>query len=151
MTNSYTHRFKVNASLSSVAAFHQDPASMGAITPPPIRVELHRAPTPLSSGSNMDFTLWFGPFPIHWSARIEEVSEAGFTDRQLGGPFAAWVHRHSFERIDDTTTEVIDQITLQVKPHLLWGAIGLGFKLGLPVLFAYRGWKTRRRLEKGAG
>lgn len=122
---------------------------MGAITPPPIRVRVHRAPTPLSNGSQMDFTLWFGFIPIHWSARIEEVSETGFSDRLLSGPFAEWVHRHGFDRIDDETTQVTDQVTLKLKKHLLWGAVGLGFMLGLPVLFAYRGWKTRRLLEQG--
>ncbi len=123
---------------------------MGAITPPPIRVQLHRAPPALLSGDDeMDFTLWFGPLPIHWVARIEDVSESGFTDRQLSGPFSKWVHRHSFVRIDDRTTEVIDHITLRLKPHPFWGLIGLGFWLGLPALFAYRAWKTSRLLGKG--
>jgi ligand-binding SRPBCC domain-containing protein len=77
------------------------------------------------------------------------VSESGFTDRQLRGPFAEWVHRHSFAQVDEHTTDVIDQVSLRLKPHLVWGAIGLGFRLGMPVLFAYRAWKTRRLLEKG--
>lgn len=146
----YHHRFRVKAPLSSVAAFHQQQASLASITPPPIRVELHRIPEPFASGGVMDFTLWFGPLPIHWEASIEDVSEAGFTDRQLNGPFSKWIHRHSFVRLDDETTEVVDQVTLQLKPHLLWGAVGLGFMLGLPFLFAFRGWKTRRLLEKGS-
>jgi ligand-binding SRPBCC domain-containing protein len=145
----YQHHFRVKGPLASVAAFHQQATSMGEITPPPIRVVLHRAPALLTSGSKMEFTLWFGPLPIRWVARIEEVSEDGFTDRQLNGPFSEWVHRHTFMKVDDQTTEVIDQIHLQLKTHLLWGAVGLGFVLGLPVLFAYRGWKTRRLLERG--
>ncbi len=149
--NEYLHRFRVNAPLSSVAAFHQQPASMGAITPPPIRAELQRAPVSLSNGGAMDFTLWFGPLPIRWSACIEDVSEAGFTDRQISGPFSQWVHRHSFLALDERTTEVTDQISLRLKSHLLWGPVGLGFRLGMPLLFAYRAWKTRRLLERGAG
>jgi ligand-binding SRPBCC domain-containing protein len=123
---------------------------MAAITPPPIRVHLQRVPTTLSGGGEMEFTLWFGPLPIHWAARIEDVSESGFTDCLLAGPFAQWVHRHSFVRVDDHTTEVIDQISLQLKPHPYWGPVGLGFRIGLPALFAYRAWKTRRLLEKGS-
>jgi ligand-binding SRPBCC domain-containing protein len=87
---------------------------------------------------------------MHWAASIEEVSESGFTDRQLSGPFSKWVHRHSFTQVDDRTTEVIDQISLELKPHPFWGLVGLCFLLGLPVLFAYRAWKTRRLLEKGS-
>jgi ligand-binding SRPBCC domain-containing protein len=146
----YLHRFRIKAPLPSVAAFHRQHTSMGAITPPPIRVELQRVPARMSNGGAMDFTLWFGPLPVHWAASIEEVSESGFTDRQLSGPFSKWVHRHSFIRVDDHTTEVIDQISLRLKAHPVWGPIGLGFLLGLPALFAYRAWKTRRLLEKGA-
>lgn len=145
----YLHRFRVAAPLAEVASFHQNYASMSAITPPPIRVELHRLPA-TSSGGEMDFTLWFGPLPIRWVAQIEDGSDTGFTDRQLRGPFAAWVHRHTFVAVDVHTTDVIDQIALRLKPHFLWGPIGLGFRLGLPVLFAYRGWRTRRLLEKGS-
>jgi ligand-binding SRPBCC domain-containing protein len=142
------HHFQVKAPLSRVAAFHQQPGSMAAITPPPIRVELHRTPDTLSGDGEMSFTLWFGPLPIHWTASIEEVSDAGFTDRQVSGPFAEWVHRHTFVRVDEDTTEVIDQITLRLKAHPVWGPVGLGFLLSLPLLFAYRGWKTRRLLER---
>lgn len=146
----YIHRFLIAAPQNEVAAFHQQSASMGLITPPPIRVQLHKAPKELSLEGEMDFTLWFGPWPIHWLASIEAVSESGFTDRQLKGPFAEWVHRHSFVKVNDHLTEVIDQITLRLKPHFIWGSIGLGFWLGLPVLFAYRGWKTRRLIEQGS-
>ena len=145
----YNHRFPVKAPLAEVAAFHQQPASMGAITPPPMRVEVQHAPDTLASGGEMAFTLWFGPLPIHWIAWIENVSDVGFSDRQVSGPFTEWVHRHSFAQVDDQTTEVIDEISIQLKPNLFWGLVGLGFVFGLPVLFAYRGWKTRRLLEKG--
>ena len=146
----YIHRFRVKAPLFHVVAFHGQSASMGAITPPPIRVELRRAPVTLSSGSEMDFTLWLGPLTIGWAALIEGMSESGFTDRQLSGPFSEWVHRHAFVRVDDQTTEVIDRISLRLKLHPWWGPVGLGFLLGLPVLFAYRSRATRRLLEKGS-
>lgn len=144
----YTHRFTVKAPLSSVAAFHQEPDSLGAITPPPVRVKLLYAPEPLSRGGEMAFNLCLGPLRIKWVAYLEDSSQAGFTDRQLSGPFAEWVHRHSFVRLDAQRTEVIDQIHVRLKPHLLWGLVGSGFVLGLPVMFAYRGWKTRRLLER---
>jgi ligand-binding SRPBCC domain-containing protein len=143
----YLHRFRVKAPLASVAAFHQQATSMGAITPPPIRVEFHSVPATLSSGDGMDFTLWFGPLPIHWSAQIEDVSESGFIDRQLRGPFAEWVHRHSFVAVDEQTTEVADVVSLRLSPQPAWWLVGLGMQLSLPILFAYRGWKTRRILQ----
>jgi ligand-binding SRPBCC domain-containing protein len=143
----YQHRFRVAASCSRVAEFHSRASSMGAITPPPMRVRLRHAPTILLQGDELDFTLWIGPLPVHWLARIESVSAGGFKDRQLQGPFAVWVHHHTFVAVDEGTTDVLDDITLRLRPHLVWGPIGLGMYLGLPLLFAYRGWKTKRMLQ----
>ena len=80
----YKHHFEVNAPLAAVAEFHAQSASMGAITPPPVVVRVHRAPTRLDDGDEMDFTMWLGPLPVRWLARIEDVSPTEFTDRQLG-------------------------------------------------------------------
>lgn len=147
----YNHRFTVKAPLSEVAAFHQQPGSMAAITPPPVRVDMHSEAQSLSDGDELSFTLWFGPLPIHWRARIEDVSATGFSDRQVNGLFKEWVHRHSFEMLDNDTTLVRDVISIRLADGLLWKLVGLGFVLGLPVLFAYRGWRTRWLLEEGAG
>jgi ligand-binding SRPBCC domain-containing protein len=65
----------------------------------------------------------------------------------VSGPFAEWVHRHNFEVVDEHTTEVVDEITLRLRSHPLWWLVGIGMWLGLPSLFAYRTWKTRRTLQ----
>jgi ligand-binding SRPBCC domain-containing protein len=88
--------------------------------------------------------------PIRWKARIENLSETGFRDHQLRGPFSAWVHEHLFIQVDSDTTEVQDKIRLQIRSHIIWFWVGLSFYLGLPLLFKYRSWKTRRMLERGA-
>jgi ligand-binding SRPBCC domain-containing protein len=144
---SYQHHFLVKASLAKVAEFHRHSASMAAITPPPIIVRVHHAPEILAEGDEMDFTMWLGPLPLRWLARVEATSEAGFTDRQIKGPFAKWVHRHKFIPVDDKTTDVHDQIEIQLRTHPIWFPVGLGMWLGLPLLFAFREWKTKRILE----
>ena len=143
----YHHRFRVPASIEQVAEFHRRSASMAAITPPPMVVKVQRAPAVLADGDEMAFTMWLGPLPVVWLARIEAVSDTGFTDRQLCGPFAEWVHRHTFTAVDENLTDVVDEITLQLRPHPIWWLVGLGMWLGLPVLFTFRAWKTKRMLE----
>ncbi len=143
----YRHQFRVQASIGQAAEFHRRSASMAAITPPPILVQVRRAPPVLSQGDEMAFTMWLGPIPIQWLARIEAVSPAGFTDRQLRGPFAEWVHQHKFISVDENTTEIVDEITLQLHSHPLWWLVGLAMRLGLPLLFAFRAWKTKRLLR----
>jgi len=147
----YHHRFTVKAPLAEVATFHSRSASMGAITPPPILVRIHAAPETLQEGDRMDFTMWLGPLPVRWLAQIEQTTPTSFVDRQLSGPFDSWVHLHTFAPIDATTTAVIDEVTATLhRSNWFWKLVGAGMWLGLPILFAYRGWKTRRMLAKPA-
>lgn len=144
----YQHSFRVNAPLPAVAEFHSHPAAMAAITPPPIFVRVHQAPPRIADGEAMDFTMWLGPLPLRWQARFEDVTATGFVDRMVQGPLAAWSHRHSFVAVDDTQTDVVDELAVAVRRHPVWGPLGLGMSLNLPVLFAYRQWQTRRLLDR---
>jgi ligand-binding SRPBCC domain-containing protein len=143
----FQHRFRVRASLAAVAEFHSQTASLAALTPPPVIVRIHRAPAIQRTCDEVDFTMWFGPLPIRWLAQIDQVWDGGFVDRQVCGPFREWVHRHSFVPVDATTTEVIDEVQAELSSHWLWWIVGGGMWLNLPLLFAYRGWQTRRALE----
>jgi ligand-binding SRPBCC domain-containing protein len=144
----YRHRFKVNSALSKVAEFHSHSANMAALTPPPILVRMQETPAEVRNGDEMAFTLWLGPLPIRWLLRIESVSANSFTDRQLRGPFKTWVHRHKYHSLDEEWTEIVDEIELELRPHMIWWPVGLFMWLNLPILFAYRGWKTRQILAK---
>lgn len=146
----YHHRFTVNAPLGRVAEFHSRSASMGAITPPPVLVRIHSAPAVLAEGDAMDFTMWLGPLPLRWQARIEQVSANGFVDRLERGPFTRWDHRHSFNALGETTTVVSDDVEIELSQNWFWKLVGLGMWLTLPMLFAYRQWKTKRILEQNA-
>jgi len=56
-----------------------------------------------------------GPLPIRWVAHIQAVSRTGFTDRQVRGPFKQSTHRHSFVAIDANTTEVVDEVQVELR------------------------------------
>jgi ligand-binding SRPBCC domain-containing protein len=142
----YRHTFRVCAPLADVARFHASAASLKAITPPLIPMQLHHAPQKVRDGDEMDFTMWMGPLPVRWVARVEDVSPTGFLDRQMRGPFDSWTHRHSFAAVDEATTKVVDEVEARLKPHILWGAVGLAMWLGLQLLFGFRARKTRRLL-----
>lgn len=143
----FQHEFIIKAPLQLVVDFHGKSASMSDITPPPIRVRFQRAPEELVEGDEIDFILWMGVVPVRWVARIEDVSTTGFADRQLFGPFREWVHRHTFVRISENRTKVIDQVQARLDSKPFNMIIGMLMWLGLPILFAFRAWKTRRLLE----
>jgi hypothetical protein len=96
----------------------------------------------------MDFTMWLGPLPLRWQARFEDVTPTSFVDRMVQGPMHTWRHHHSFVAIDVHTTDVVDEVEVQPRLHPLWGPLGLGMALNLPVLFAFRQWQTRRLLAQ---
>lgn len=144
----YNHSFTVRAPLSDVRGFHAQSSSMAAITPPPVFVRLHKAPHTLNEGDQMQFTLWMLFLPVNWVACIEQVTPQGFTDRQLRGPFKSWTHRHTFIEQGANTTEVKDGVQVELSKNPFWFLVGGGMWLSMPILFAYRGWKTRRLLER---
>lgn len=150
----FRHEFAVAAPLATVAIFHRDPASLARLTPPPFVLRLDR-PTPATTsdarigGARVGFTIWLGPLPIRWLAQIEQVSGLGFTDRLVTGPFAKWEHSHQFTARDDRSTWVTDEVAAQLSPNPFWRAVGLGLWLGMPLLFAYRAFATRRALGSG--
>jgi ligand-binding SRPBCC domain-containing protein len=144
---SYTHRFQVRAPLEQVAEFHRDTRALQQLTPPPLIVRFNEI-QPLSEGSIADFTMWLGPLPINWVASHSDVDPLeGFTDTQIDGPFDQWVHRHSFAALEENLTEVKDQIQARPGKGFLKGLISRFMWFNLPILFAYRAWRTKRALE----
>jgi ligand-binding SRPBCC domain-containing protein len=95
----------------------------------------------------MAFTMWLGPLPVKWRAYISQLTSEGFADHQMEGPFRYWIHQHKFVQVDEQHTKVFDTVHAGLKWNLVWAPVGLAMWLGLPLLFAYRGWKTRRILE----
>jgi ligand-binding SRPBCC domain-containing protein len=144
----FCHEYILSAPVAAVADFHSRPTSMAAITPPPILVQIHRAPARLGEGDEMEFTLWFGPLPLRWLVRIEQVTPISFVDRQVRGPFAHWVHHHTYVPLNPTTTRVVDRVEAQSSNNWFWKLIGQGMWLGMPLLFAYRAWRTRHLLKQ---
>jgi len=144
----FSHCFEVRAPIERVAEFHRDTQALRKLSPPPMFVTFNKL-QPLAEGSLADFTLWLGPIPVRWVAVHSAVDpRQGFTDSQKIGPFDTWVHRHTFRSLGDQLTEVIDEIQAEPGKQFVGGLVSRLMWLGLPVLFAYRAWQTRRSLEK---
>jgi ligand-binding SRPBCC domain-containing protein len=143
----FRHAFHVDAPVEAVRQLYSGPAGLRAITPPIVPMTRVRSPEVLGEGSRMSFTLWLGPVPVRWVARIRDVDALGFTDVQESGPFAHWHHRHEFLAQADGSTLVTDRVTARLARDPLQALVGWKMFVGLPLLFAYRTWATRRRLE----
>jgi ligand-binding SRPBCC domain-containing protein len=144
----FQHNFTVSAPVQSVVEFHRSATSLKSITPPFFFMSGLRAPARLSEGDAMSFSLWMGPIPIRWSARITRSGSWGFEDIQTAGPFMTWAHTHRFEALDENQTRVTDTIHFEYKRHWFWGPIGLVMAIGLPALFWYRAHRTKALLSR---
>jgi ligand-binding SRPBCC domain-containing protein len=145
----FDYTFTVKAPLAAVAEFHHDARALKRLTPPPVFAQIHHV-EPLSEGSRAEFTLWFGPVPIHWVAIHTAVDMLhGFTDVQQDGPLKYWAHTHTFVPIEERLTRVNEHIEFEHYP----GRRGVLSRMLFPVpalytLFTYRKWVTRRALER---
>lgn len=95
----------VPARIDETFAFFSDAENLEGLTPPYLHFRiLTQLPITMGEGVLIDYQLRLHGLPVHWVTRIEEW-KAGecFVDRQLEGPYAHWVHRHSFEAVDGGT------------------------------------------------
>jgi ligand-binding SRPBCC domain-containing protein len=147
--NKFTFTFTVKAPLTRVAEFHKETKALKVLSPPPIFVQLHQV-EPLAEGSRADFTLWFGPIPLHWLAVHSKVDALhGFTDTQVRGPLQYWQHNHHFEALDEDHTQVTELVNYEHRPGLVgWLTRILFNPPGLRIMFTYRAWITRRKVER---
>lgn len=144
----FDYPFSVNAPLAAVTQLHRDTRALKKLTPPPIFVQIHSY-EPLAEGSRAEFTLWFGPLPLHWQAVHSNVNEHGFTDTQVRGPLAFWQHTHRFIALAPDRTQISEHIRYAHKPGLWgWWTRLLFSRPGLYLLFSARKWLTRWHLAR---
>ena len=119
----------VAAPLEDVWAFHDDPANLGALSPPASEVKIESIDAPVKAGSRIVLTAKGPVGRVRWVARIAEHKppravvfgeEARFVDEQESGPFKSFRHEHDFERVGEKATRLLDRITYRVG----WGPIG---------------------------
>lgn len=147
----YEKRTVMKTTMERMIAFHQDPAALSRLSPPPIFMQLHRDDRRSLTEGEIEFTLWFAVVPIRWLARHEPgPTETSFADLMIKGPLAYWRHEHIFEPAEGGVA-LIDRVTLAHKS----GIAGLLTRLmfdGIPLrfLFFYRHLRTRQAVEKGS-
>lgn len=119
--------------------FFANAENLGRITPPSLGFTIHtRLPIVMGEGTLIDYTVRLQGIPIRWRTRIVSWdSGVEFVDEQLKGPYALWVHRHTFRDIPGGT-EIHDE----VRYKLPFGQVGrlahFFVKRQLDSIFRYR-------------
>jgi uncharacterized protein (TIGR01777 family) len=94
-------------------AWHTRPGALERLTPPWERIEVLEHSGGIADGARVVIRLHEGPVAIRWVARHRDfLPGRRFVDEQVEGPFARWVHAHSFEPEGATSCRVSDRIEL---------------------------------------
>ncbi len=128
--------------------WHARPGALERLRPPWQAVEVE-VPAAVEDGSRARLHMKKGPFWFRWVAEHRDVEPGrGFTDVQVSGPFARWVHRHEFEPAAGGSL-LRDRIDYELRGGPLGGALaGRAVARDLATTFAYRHETTRRDLAR---
>lgn len=88
----------VPASVTETFDFFADAANLETITPPWLNFRI-RTPLPIAmhEGRLIEYRLKLHGLPVFWRTRIARWEPGvAFVDEQLRGPYAKWVHLHTF-------------------------------------------------------
>jgi ligand-binding SRPBCC domain-containing protein len=105
-----THTF-IPRPRSEVFAFFAAAENLDRITPPELNFHtVSASPVRMAAGAIIDYELRLFGVRFRWKALISEWQpEDRFVDEQLKGPYAKWVHTHTFRTVDGGT-DVGDEV-----------------------------------------
>ena len=130
----------VAAGIEDTFAFFSNAANLDAITPPSLGFRiLTPLPIVMREGALIEYRLRLMGLPIHWLTRIDEWEPGrSFTDTQLRGPYALWVHHHRFSP-DPKGTRVRDRVVYALPAPSLTAPVHAVFvRPMIEKIFAYR-------------
>lgn len=103
----------VAVSAEDAFAWHDRPGALERLIPPWERVDVVERSGSIADGATVVVRIRQGPLALRWVARHRDYDPGHrFVDEQVEGPFARWVHTHSFEPQGPSSCRITDRIEL---------------------------------------
>jgi ligand-binding SRPBCC domain-containing protein len=101
----------VSSPIDQTFEFFADAANLEAITPPFLNFRiLTQLPVEMRVGARIDYRIALYGLPMTWKTNIDQWQPGrSFIDRQLSGPYAQWIHLHTFES-SEGGTQLYDRV-----------------------------------------
>lgn len=148
----FQKRSTFQVSAEELFAWHSRPGAFLRLSPPWDAVELEVDEGGIKDGARKVIVLRMGPLKLRWVAHHRDYIEGRqFRDEQVKGPFAQWVHTHSFVSEGESHSVLEDHIEYKLPLHPLsqWVA-GWNVRAMLERMFMYRHETTQNDIQRHA-
>jgi ligand-binding SRPBCC domain-containing protein len=133
--------------VDDVFGFFCEAGNLGRITPPELGFEIVTPPPiEMAAGTIIDYRLSLFGLRFPWRTEITAWEPPhAFEDTQVRGPYAQWIHRHTFAPTDGGTV-MEDEVRYRLPVPLLGVAGYPVVRLQLARIFGYRQRRIRELL-----
>lgn len=138
---------RVRRAIDQVFAFFAAAENLESITPPEMRFRITTpGPIDMGQGTRIDYRLALFGVAFTWRTEITQWRPPfEFVDTQLSGPYAQWIHRHTF-RWEAGTTVIEDHVRYRLPLPIVGEAALPLVRLQLGRIFRYRARRIRELL-----